>query len=64
MKNPLLKKLNESAIGQDVIRVLDKFVMRPDDKLEATAVATKDDVQIIFRIIKGQAAKNFANSKL
>ena len=64
MKKPLLERIHESPHIQRVLDVMDKFIMNPDDEVEAAIIANKDEVNIVFKIVKAKRPKNFADSNL
>jgi hypothetical protein len=53
-KDQLLSRLShpDSRLVLTVMDMLSKFVLRPEDDIEATVTASKDDVKIMFRIVK------------
>lgn len=56
MKKPLITRFKNDFLGQ-VFGILDQFVVKPTDDVEINVLATKEDVKIIFRIVKKGADK-------
>jgi hypothetical protein len=52
MKKPLITRFKTDFLGR-VFSVLNNFEVYPTDEVEVNVHATKEDVRIVFRIIKG-----------
>lgn len=58
MKKPLLDRIAQPD-HELILRVIDglsKFVVTPDDEIEANVTASREEVKIVFRIIKGRSS--------
>lgn len=61
MKKPLITRFKTDFLGQ-VFSVLNNFEVYPSDDVEVNINATKQDVKIVFRIVKGGKDKKADNA--
>lgn len=61
MKRPLITRFKTDFLGQ-VFSVLNYFEVYSNDEVEVNIHATKQDVKIVFRIIKGAKDKKPDNA--
>ena len=49
-----MTQLTDSPVVLEILRMLDKFTLKSGDIVEATITASKDDVKIMFKIVKNK----------
>jgi len=47
-----MTQLTDSPVVLEILKMLDKFTLKSGDIVEATVTASKDDVKIMFKIVK------------
>lgn len=60
MKKSLLAFVHKNDFLNRLLMTLGQFVVLPNDEVEVSVSANKAEVQIVFRIVKGEKKKSNA----